>query len=77
MKHRNTIRLRALLAALVLCLGLLAGCGSASQPDDAAEEPFQSAMRVTTRPMQTMLPSKTVQQTAPPSPPCRRIFPWN
>ena len=43
MKHRNTIRLRALLAALVLCLGLLAGCGSASQPDDAAEEPFQSA----------------------------------
>ena len=43
MKHRNTIRLRALLAALVLCLGLLAGCGSASRPDDAAEETFQSA----------------------------------
>ena len=41
MKHRNTIRLSALLAALVLCLGLLAGCGSASQPDDAAEETSQ------------------------------------
>ena len=42
MKHRNTIRLSTLLAALVLCLGLLAGCGSASQPDDAAEETSQA-----------------------------------
>lgn len=42
MKHRNTTRLSTLLAALVLCLGLLAGCGSASQPDDAAEETSQA-----------------------------------
>lgn len=42
MKHRNTTRLSTLLAALVLCLGLLAGCGSASHPDDAAEETSQA-----------------------------------
>lgn len=42
MKHRNTTRLSTLLAALVLCLGLLAGCGTASQLDDAAEETSQA-----------------------------------
>ena len=38
MKHWQTMRLRALLAAAVLCLGLLAGCGSDSRPEDTAEE---------------------------------------